>query len=277
MTGISLYTIRYGQYYLPVFIAACLLCILQLITDRLHAMVFNTGYFFSESFLFSSFWWLFLPIWAIANQFNIRLKKKIPLPLLFLSMACLHLAGYPLLVWLLSAIWFDHSFPVWQTLGYEIANLLIPMLLIYSVIVSRHLFRQEVTNSNTPNTSESSSVLTPFVTSIIVTNARQQVVLPIQSIQYITVRSPYVCLATADKKYLHSATLKLLITQLDPDQFVRIHKSTIVNLQTVVSCKSRLNGDYDITLVDGTILRLSRNYAAQFKIAWQASHRDNMF
>lgn len=277
MTGISLFRIRYGQYYLPVFFAACLLCVLQLLTDRLYSLVNNTGYFFSESFLFSSFWWLFLPILVIANHVIVSLKKKILLPLFFFSMVCIHLTCYPALVWLLSSIWFDHCFPVRQTFGYAITNLLIPMLLIYSLPVCWHLFRQKFVISNEQDKEQSSQSFTPLITSLIVTDARQQVVLPVQSIKYITVRSPYVCLHTADKKYLFSTTLKSLGAQLDSNQFIRIHKSAIVNVQEVISRKSRMNGDYDLTLVDGTVLRLSRNYAAPFKVAWQTGQQDRVF
>jgi DNA-binding LytR/AlgR family response regulator len=59
--------------------------------------------------------------------------------------------------------------------------------------------------------------------------------------------------------------LKSLENQLDKKQFIRIHKSHIINLQKIISYQSRQNGDYDVTLSDGTVLRVSRNYAKDFK------------
>lgn len=72
--------------------------------------------------------------------------------------------------------------------------------------------------------------------------------------------------------YLHHQSLKAMASQLDPQQFVRIHKSCMVNVHKVVACRSRLNGDYDLTLTDGTSLRLSRNYAADFKARFATIH-----
>ena len=58
--------------------------------------------------------------------------------------------------------------------------------------------------------------------------------------------------------------------------FVQIHKSLIVNLAHVESYKSRLNGDYDITMSNGTSLRLSRTYARAFKAKFEGSHQDTV-
>ncbi len=65
---------------------------------------------------------------------------------------------------------------------------------------------------------------------------------------------------TDDKEYIHGGSLKAILKKLDPDQFQRVHRSTIINIQSVKELKSRLNGDYDILMQDETVLRLSRNY-----------------
>ena len=64
---------------------------------------------------------------------------------------------------------------------------------------------------------------------------------------------------------MHKTTLGKIQEELQSDQFIRIHKSTIVNIQQIASFRSRQNGDYDIVLKDQTLLRLSRNYASDFK------------
>ncbi|MGH9949634.1 MAG: LytR/AlgR family response regulator transcription factor, partial [Pyrinomonadaceae bacterium] len=76
------------------------------------------------------------------------------------------------------------------------------------------------------------------------------------------------------KRYLHNETLKSILETLDNETFVRIHKSLIVNISNVRSYKSRLNGDYDLTVADGTSLRLSRTYAATFKEKFRRGHQD---
>ena len=52
----------------------------------------------------------------------------------------------------------------------------------------------------------------------------------------------------------------LAVTQLDPAQFVRVHRSTIVNVDRIQELRSSFNGEYVIYLHDKTRLTLSRGY-----------------
>jgi len=47
---------------------------------------------------------------------------------------------------------------------------------------------------------------------------------------------------------------------LDPLQFPRIHRSTIVNMERVLELRHWFGGDYQVMLKDGTELRLSRGF-----------------
>ncbi len=51
--------------------------------------------------------------------------------------------------------------------------------------------------------------------------------------------------------------------RLAPASFVRIHRSTIVNLDRVKELQPDFNGDYVVLLSNGTRLSLSRNYREQ--------------
>lgn len=113
-----------------------------------------------------------------------------------------------------------------------------------------------------------------FITSLIVSDFNnKKVVIDTNDIYYFSANSPYINIHHQTKKYLYSATLKSLQTQLNSDQFLRVHKSYVVNIGKVVSYQSRLNGDYDLLLSDNTVLRVSRNYAVIFKSAFEAHHR----
>lgn len=59
------------------------------------------------------------------------------------------------------------------------------------------------------------------------------------------------------------ATLDTLERKLDPQQFVRIHRSHIVNLDAVREIHPWFHGDYKIRLHDGTELMWSRRFAAK--------------
>ncbi|HEX7809302.1 MAG TPA: LytTR family DNA-binding domain-containing protein, partial [Thermoanaerobaculia bacterium] len=53
--------------------------------------------------------------------------------------------------------------------------------------------------------------------------------------------------------------------QLDPDRFVRVHRSAIVNIDRVKEMHPMFRGDCMLTLQDGTQLRLSRGRRDEFE------------
>ena len=111
------------------------------------------------------------------------------------------------------------------------------------------------------------------ISKIIIGNGKNNIVVEVNDIYQITAETPYISIQLNDKKYLHTETLKSMSTQLNKKNFVRVHKSTIVNLDKVVSLKSRLNGDYDISLKNGVEIRLSRTYVANFKSKLKLTHQ----
>jgi len=55
-------------------------------------------------------------------------------------------------------------------------------------------------------------------------------------------------------------TLRSLIASLDRSQFIRIHRSTIVNLKRIKEVQPWMGGDYLAIMRDGTQLKVSRSY-----------------
>ena len=70
----------------------------------------------------------------------------------------------------------------------------------------------------------------------------------------------YVCLHVGQQSYLVRDTMGHLETQLDGQQFARIHRSTIVNVDRIQELRSSFNGEHVVLLRDGTRLTLSRGY-----------------
>ena len=79
-------------------------------------------------------------------------------------------------------------------------------------------------------------------------------------IDWIEAEGNYVSVHTAKKSHLLRETISSLEAQLDPRKFVRIHRSTIVNLARVRELQSWSHGEYRVILYDGKELTLSRNY-----------------
>jgi two-component system LytT family response regulator len=70
----------------------------------------------------------------------------------------------------------------------------------------------------------------------------------------------YVRLHTGQRVHIVRATLQQLQTYLDVTRFVRVHRSTIVNVDSIHELRASFNGEYVIVLHDQTQLRLSRGY-----------------
>jgi two-component system, LytTR family, response regulator len=86
----------------------------------------------------------------------------------------------------------------------------------------------------------------------------------VEGIVWIDAADKYVELHTADRTYLARQTIQSLEETLDPKQFVRIHRSTIVRKAAVRGLHPLFHGDYLVRLNNGTELTLSRNFRESF-------------
>jgi two-component system LytT family response regulator len=80
------------------------------------------------------------------------------------------------------------------------------------------------------------------------------------SVEWLQADDNYVRLHTTSRSYMLRRTLQDLLSQLGEQRFVRIHKSTAVNFESIGSLTPLFKGDYEIHLHNGRILRLSRRY-----------------
>jgi two-component system LytT family response regulator len=81
-------------------------------------------------------------------------------------------------------------------------------------------------------------------------------------IDWIGSAGNYVELHVGAASHLLRETLATLAPRLDPGRFVRIHRSTLVNLERVREVHPLFAGDAEITLADARRLRVSRTYRA---------------
>ena len=59
-------------------------------------------------------------------------------------------------------------------------------------------------------------------------------------------------------------TMNGIESKLDPAKFLRIHRSTVVNIDRIKELHPMFSGDYAVILRNGTELALSRNYRERF-------------
>ncbi len=70
----------------------------------------------------------------------------------------------------------------------------------------------------------------------------------------------YVCLHVGGNTHILRETITSLESRLGPRQFLRVHRSTLVNVDRIKTLRPSLYGDYAILLRDGTKLTLSRGF-----------------
>jgi two-component system LytT family response regulator len=97
-----------------------------------------------------------------------------------------------------------------------------------------------------------------YLTRLLVKSAGRVFFLKTDEIDYVTAEDYYVKLHVGRKNHLLRETMNDMESRLDPEKFVRVHRSSIVNLDRVRELQQLVNGDYTVVLHDGTQLRLSR-------------------
>jgi two-component system LytT family response regulator len=88
---------------------------------------------------------------------------------------------------------------------------------------------------------------------------------PTAELDWIGADGVYVQLHSGERSWLHRATLAHLESRLDPARFVRIHRSTIVNLERIERLENLSHGELDVILKDGVRLKLSRSFRARLE------------
>jgi len=220
--------------------------------DLLHSSIRNYSFYLSESLLFGTFWILFIPL-AFINKKVTSVKHQIPS--LFLS-SLLHICIFSLFVYAISALFLDHTFAFDAVFINSISENGIACLLIYGVL-SYVIFHKKQSSKSIEVNDDIRTVLVRFQNKTIVVN--------LDDIIYIKSEKPYISLVAKERKYLYSSSLKRFLVEYPNGMFIRIHKSTIINKNYIVSFNSRKNGDYDVQLNNQEIVRASRSFRNNFK------------
>lgn len=99
-----------------------------------------------------------------------------------------------------------------------------------------------------------------YLERLVVKNAGRVFFLETSDIEWVEAEGNYVSIHTPSKTHLLRETISNLEARLDPRRFVRIHRSTLVNVTRIQELQPWTHGDYYVILRDGTRLTASRNY-----------------
>ncbi len=89
---------------------------------------------------------------------------------------------------------------------------------------------------------------------------------PVSAIDWVDAAGDYMCIHTSDgQTHILRRTMKELEQELDPKQFVRVHRSAIVNVSTIAKLQMLANGEHQLMLTNGQSVKVSRSYKDRVK------------
>jgi len=96
------------------------------------------------------------------------------------------------------------------------------------------------------------------LTRLAVKSGGRVTIVALRDVDWIEADGDHVRVHSGRTRHVLRETLKRLEAQLDPRRFVRIHRSTIVNVDRIRELQPYFRGEYLVILHDGTSLKLSR-------------------
>ena len=114
-----------------------------------------------------------------------------------------------------------------------------------------------------------------FPDRIVVRNGAHVLFVRTNEIDWVEAAGNYVRIHTTGKAYLLRETMSELLEKLNPDRFVRIHRSTIVNMECIKEMQPWFGGSYVVILTNGQRLSLSRSCRSELsaKLLGRVTHQ----
>ena len=98
-----------------------------------------------------------------------------------------------------------------------------------------------------------------FPERILVQTSKKLITIAVKDIIRIEAFGDYSKLFTKESSYLSNFGISVLETKFDPETFVRVHRSSIININFVKEVTKNLTG-FDVLMSNGDAVRISRGY-----------------
>ena len=93
----------------------------------------------------------------------------------------------------------------------------------------------------------------------------KEILLRAEDVDWVAADGKYVRIHSGGRSYVLRETLNEFEARLDDTKFVRVHRSTIVNIDRIKELWPMFHGDYEIVLLNGVRLPLSRRFRGRLK------------
>jgi two-component system, LytTR family, response regulator len=107
--------------------------------------------------------------------------------------------------------------------------------------------------------------LKEFLRRIVIKDGTKISIIPVDSIFYIEAQDDYVMIYSSEGKFLKQKTMKFLEDNLDPKEFVRVHRSYIVSIKQINKIELEQKESYKILLKNGIKIPVSKTGYAKLK------------
>jgi len=111
-----------------------------------------------------------------------------------------------------------------------------------------------------------------FPKRLAIRDGRETTCIDVDAIDWIDAAGDYMCVHAEGDTHVLRGTMKHLEELLDPEVFIRVHRSAIVNRHRVKSMRPHRNGEYFLSLEGNTELKLSRKYKSNIE---RIAHRSS--
>lgn len=104
-----------------------------------------------------------------------------------------------------------------------------------------------------------------YTTRIVFKSRGRILFLPVHDIRWIGAEENYVRICAGSESHLLRETMTRLEKRLDPEMFLRVHRSAIVNLQFVKEVRSDADGESTVVMINGEKIPMSRGYRSRIQ------------
>ena len=106
---------------------------------------------------------------------------------------------------------------------------------------------------------------TSFSQNLFVQKSEKLVNLPVQNIVHLEASKDYTIISTKNEQFVSSTGISKIEEKLDPEIFIRIHRSTIINLQKLTEIEKFGSGNLAAHMENGKTFTISRSYAKSIR------------
>lgn len=102
---------------------------------------------------------------------------------------------------------------------------------------------------------------TSYDSHIFVQKSEKLINLPVDEIEHLEASGDYTILTTKNDQFVSSSGIGKLEEILNPDMFIRVHRSTIININSLKEIEKHFNGGMVVKMNNGKSFPVSRTYA----------------